>query len=101
MLAGFAGPIGPALIIATMLVAIFTVHLSKGFWNSNGGWELPITNVAAALAFAAFGYGAISVDANVPALAVLHQPSVVWAVLGLSLIGAIGSLLVKRAPAAG
>jgi putative oxidoreductase len=100
VLAGFAGPIGPALIISTMLVAIFTVHLSKGFWNSNGGWELPATNIAAAIAFATLGYGAISVDANVPALAVLHQPAVVWSVLGLSVIGAIGNLLVRKTAAA-
>lgn len=93
---GFAGPIGPALLIATMLVAIFTVHLSKGFWNSDGGWELPATNIAAAVAFATIGYGAISVDAAVPSLAVLHQPNVVWAVLGLGVVGAIGNLLVRR-----
>jgi len=96
---GFAGPVGPALIIATMLVAIFTVHISKGFWNSDGGWELPATNIAAALAFATFGFGAISVDAAIPSLAVLHQPAVVWAVLGLGVVGGIGNLLIRRSPA--
>jgi len=95
---GFAGPIGPMLVVSTMFVAIFTVHLSKGFWNSDGGWELPATNIAAALAFAAYGYGALSVDALVPSLAVLHQPAVVWAVLGLGVVGAIANLLVRRRP---
>src|SRR5437899_3635421 len=31
---GLGGPIGPALIIMVMLVAIFTVHLPNGFWNT-------------------------------------------------------------------
>ena len=96
---GFGGPIGPALIVSTMLVAIVTVPASKGFWNSDGGWELPATNIAVAIAFAMCGYGALSVDARVPALAVLHQPTVVWAVLGLSVVGAIANLLVRRSPA--
>jgi len=95
---GFAGPIGPTLVLSTMFVAIFTVHLSKGFWNSDGGWELPATNIAAALAFAACGYGALSVDALVRSLAVLHQSAVVWAVLGLGVVGAIANLLVRRDP---
>ena len=97
---GFLGPVGPALIIATMLVAIFTVHISKGFWNTDGGWELPVTNIAAAIAFASFGYGALSLDALIPATSVLHQPTVVWPVLGLGVVGAIANLLVRRAPAA-
>ena len=97
---GFLGPIGPALIIATMLVAIFTVHISKGFWNSDGGWELPVTNIAAAMAFASFGYGVLSIDALIPWTSVLHQPAVVWPVLGLGVVGAIANLLVRRVPSA-
>ena len=99
MVVGFAGPIGPMLVLSTMLVAIFTVHLSKGFWNSDGGWELPATNIAAVLTFAACGFGALSVDALVPSFAVLHQPAVVWAALALGVVGAIANLLVRRSPA--
>src|SRR5258705_8114535 len=35
--AGFLGPIGPALIILVMLVAIFSVHLPHGFFASSNG----------------------------------------------------------------
>jgi putative oxidoreductase len=95
---GLFGPVGPALVCATMLVAAVSVHLDKGFWNSDGGWELPAINFAAALAFAADGFGSFSIDANVASLEVLHQPNVVWAVLGLGLVGGIANLLIRRAP---
>jgi putative oxidoreductase len=96
--AGFLGPVGPALIGATMLVAVVTVHLDKGFWSGDGGWELNAAYVAAVLAFAAGGFGSYSIDANVPSLAVWHQSNVVWSVLGLGLIGGIANLLVRRTP---
>jgi putative oxidoreductase len=95
---GLAGAVGPALILATMLVATVTVHLPKGFWNTNGGWELPAINVAAALAFAFGGYGSLSLDAYLPQLAILHQPNIVWSVLGLGVIGGVANLLVRHAP---
>src|SRR5579859_2105539 len=36
---GLGMPLGALLIIAVMLVAISRVHWSKGFWNSQGGYE--------------------------------------------------------------
>lgn len=48
-----------------MLVALFTVHLSKGFYASDGGYELVLTLAAAAIALALAGPGAYSVDAAV------------------------------------
>jgi putative oxidoreductase len=95
---GLAGPVGPALVLATMLVAAVTVHLANGFWNSDSGWELPAINSAAVLAFAAGGFGSLSIDANLPSLAVLHQPNVVWSVLGLGAIGGVANLLIRRMP---
>src|SRR5215510_4540749 len=41
---GLLTPFAAALIIAVMLVAIVSVHLSKGFFNSNGGYEFPLVN---------------------------------------------------------
>src|SRR5471030_1645682 len=49
---GFLNPIGPALIVMVMIVAALTVHLKSGFWQANGGYELPAMNIAAALAVA-------------------------------------------------
>ncbi|MCF8567404.1 DoxX family protein [Alicyclobacillus tolerans] len=34
--AGFLTPVGSALIVITMLMAIITVHAKSGFWSPNG-----------------------------------------------------------------
>jgi putative oxidoreductase len=52
-----------ALAIATvMMVAIATVHWSKGFWSGNGGFEFNLLIVSAAAALAATGPGRFSLD---------------------------------------
>ncbi|HEU0013139.1 MAG TPA: DoxX family protein [Longimicrobium sp.] len=48
-----------------LLVALFTAHLSKGFYSQDGGYELVLMLAAAALALALTGPGAWSVDAAV------------------------------------
>jgi putative oxidoreductase len=50
-------------LIATMLTAINRVHLKNGPWVSDGGYEYNLVLIAAALALAETGPGAISVDA--------------------------------------
>src|SRR6185436_1701992 len=60
--AGFLGPVGPALIILVMLVALFTVHWPNGFFASSNGIELPLMYLTAALPLAVVGPGAYSLD---------------------------------------
>jgi putative oxidoreductase len=60
--AGLADPIGPLAIAGTMAVAS-TTHRGKGPFNAQGGWELPLTNVAAAAVLAAAGPGRYSLNA--------------------------------------
>ncbi len=60
---GFLTPLGSLGIIAAMLTAILTAHRGKGIWGTNGGSELPLTNLAIALAVAVAGPGAYSLDA--------------------------------------
>lgn len=60
---GLLTPIAAAGIIIVMIVAILGAHRGKGFFNTNGGWELPLVNIAAALAIALTGAGSISLDA--------------------------------------
>jgi putative oxidoreductase len=45
-----------------MLNAIATVHWSKGFWVTAGGYEYNLAIIAAAIAVAATGPGRFSID---------------------------------------
>jgi putative oxidoreductase len=95
---GLGGPIGPALIVMVMLVAIFSVHISKGFAQANGGYELNTLYIAAALG-AAFAPGAYTLD-RVLGLAAGWSPVAIWSTLGIGAVLAILNLLVRRpAPA--
>jgi putative oxidoreductase len=58
---GVADPIGPTVLAGTMVVASST-HLNKGPFAAAGGYELPITNVAAALCLVVAGPGRYSLD---------------------------------------
>jgi len=92
---GFLGPIGPALMIAPMLVASLTVHRGKGFFNSGGGFELPFVYAAGALAFAIIGFGALSLDAQL-GLTELWSPGLRAVVVAAGALGALASLVLRR-----
>jgi len=93
---GLGGPIGPALIIMVMLVAIFSVHISKGFAAANGGYELNTMYILAALA-PAFNLGAYALDR---ALGLTWSTGTVWTTLGAAVVLAILNLLARRPAAA-
>jgi putative oxidoreductase len=59
---GLLSPLGSLGIVASMLVATFTVHWGKGLFVTTGGPELPITNMAAAVAVAIMGPGRFALD---------------------------------------
>jgi putative oxidoreductase len=59
---GFLTPFAAAAIIAVMIAATFTVHLDKGFFAQDGGFELPLINSAVAAGVAFTGPGRYSVD---------------------------------------
>jgi putative oxidoreductase len=88
---GFLTPLAAAGIIATMLVAIWTVHLPKGFFVSAGGYEYNLLVIAGALGVAFAGPGPISIDA---ALGLPFAGST-WGLVALALgaVGATGTLL--------
>lgn len=59
--AGAGSPIGPLALAGAMSVAALT-HADKGPLMQKGGFELPATNLAAALVLLATGPGRYSVD---------------------------------------
>ena len=59
---GLLTPLGAAAVAGVMLVAIATVHIPNGFFNSAGGYEFNLTLVVTALALAFTGPGRYSLD---------------------------------------
>jgi putative oxidoreductase len=52
-----------AVLAFTMLVAIFSVHIGKGLFMSNGGYEFGMALLAVSVALFISGAGRLSVDA--------------------------------------
>jgi putative oxidoreductase len=92
---GLFGALGPAIIVMIMLVAIFSVHLHKGFFISNGGWELNSAYIACAVAIAYVGGGAYSLD-NVLGITFLNSTQSASILMGAAIVLAVLNLLVRR-----
>ena len=92
---GIGGALGPAVLIMVMLVAIATVHISKGFFSANGGWELNAAYISVALMLAFTGFGAYSLD-RVLGLNILTDPRQVWIALGAAVVLALLNVLARR-----
>lgn len=96
---GLLGPIGPAMIIAVMIVAARTVHRGKGVFYTTGGYEVPLVYAAVALGLGLTGPGSWSLDAALGLS--FTQPIFVWSVLALGAAGGLLNLAIRRpAPAA-
>jgi putative oxidoreductase len=62
---GIADPLGPIILAGTMAVASVT-HREKGPLAQDGGFELPLTNMAMALALMSSGTGALRLGPRAP-----------------------------------
>lgn len=82
---GLATPAAAAIFVSVMLVAVVTVHLSKGFFAQNGGYEYAFVLAVAALTPAFTGPGSLSLDAVLG----LERSGTVWGVAAL-LAGLVG-----------
>ena len=97
---GLLGPIGPALMLSVMVVAIATVHLPNGLFAQNNGIEVPLLYSTAAAAIALTGYGAYSLDAALGLTSIWTEASTL-AVLAAGTIGGVANLALRRpSPAA-
>ncbi len=59
---GLFGPFPAAAVTADLVVVTIAVHVPKGFWTGNGGWEFPVPLAAGAFAVALVGNGLYSLD---------------------------------------
>ena len=96
---GFLTPLGAAGAVGAMAVAINS-HWAKGFFNSKGGFEYPLTLLVVSAAIGLAGPGAYAIDA-------LFKPALpedpIFIVLGVvalltSAIAIVTSRATKRAP---
>jgi len=95
--AGLLGPVGPALLLAVMVVAIFSVHVQHGVFAATNGIEVPLLYAAAVVALAFIGPGGYSVDAALQ-IGTIWTPALVFGVLVLGVIGGALNLAARRAP---
>jgi putative oxidoreductase len=94
---GFLGPIGPALMVSVMIVAMITVHLGQGLFAPKG-IEVPFLYAVAAFGLALTGFGEYSVDALL-GVAGRWSAGFSWIVLVLGVAGAFVNLALRRRPA--
>jgi putative oxidoreductase len=96
---GFLTPLGAAGAVGAMAVAINS-HWAKGFFNSKGGFEYPLTLLVVSAAIGIAGPGAYALDA-------LFKPALpedpIFIVLGVvalltSAVAIVTSRATKRAP---
>ena len=82
---GFLTPFGSLMLIATMTVAIITVHWAKGVWLTEGGYEYNLVLMAVAFAVAGAGPGNWSLDHGLG----LDLSGTGWALIALA-VGVAG-----------
>jgi putative oxidoreductase len=92
---GLFGPVGPALMILVMIVALVVAHLGKGYFAMTNGIEFPLVYAAAALALASSGPGALSLD-RLLGLDGIWNAERIAATLVLGVAGAAITLMVRR-----
>jgi putative oxidoreductase len=96
MALGLLSPLGSVGVIAAMTTAWRLAHAGKPIWVTSGGAELPLTNIAVALAVALAGPGAWSLDAALG----LRVPSALTAVAAAgAAVGVAATAWSRPAPA--
>jgi putative oxidoreductase len=95
---GLFTPLAAAAIIGVMVVAVGSVHWTKGFFVQNGGFEYNLVLAAAALAVAFSGPGFFSLDR----LLGISWSGGSWglAALALGLLTGAAQLLARKTPPA-
>jgi putative oxidoreductase len=94
---GFLGPVGPAVMIAVMVVAAVSVHWKNGLFATTNGIELPLLYATAGVGFALSGFGRYSLDAML-GLAHNFTPAVTWVAIVVGVVGGVANLMLRKRP---
>src|SRR5262245_54983248 len=92
---GFLGPVGPALMICVMVVAMISVHWQNGLFAQKGGIEVALLYAVGAYGVALTGYGRYSLDASL-GLASRWTTGATWAWLIAGVLGGFVNLALRR-----
>ena len=91
---GFLNPIGPITMMAPMAMAYAKVHKDKPIWVTEGGAELPLTNVAMATALALHGPGRFSLDS-------LFGIKLPWPFVAMAMLATAGGIAIGASKPSG
>jgi putative oxidoreductase len=92
---GFLGPVGPALVVSVMIVAMLTVHWEHGLFATNNGVEVPLLYTTVALSLVLTGFGSYSVDAWL-GIAGRWTPTLKSIVVAAGVLGGLANVALRR-----
>lgn len=90
---GLLGPVGPAVMLAVMIVAS-SLHWKNGWFAATNGIEVPLLYGASAVALAFAGYGAYSLDALFGWTG-LWTPGLAVAATSVGVLGGVANLVLR------
>ncbi|HYW26635.1 MAG TPA: DoxX family protein [Terriglobales bacterium] len=86
---GLLTPVAALFIVGDLLIAILTIHLTRGFWNHDGGYEFPLALIGGLVALSLVGPGSLSLD-RVIRLS-LPEPATWLAIVIVVLLGVVAA----------
>ena len=95
VLLGFLGPIGPALMLAVLIVAAVSVHWPNGLFVTSNGIEHALIFGAGAFALALTGAGRFSLDALL-GIQERFTSNLAWMAIGVAVVGGVVGLIARR-----
>ena len=93
---GFLTPLAAFAIAVVMVVAIGTIHWTKGFFAMNGGYEFNLLIIASAIAIACIGPGRFSIDRAIGWDDNITGPVWAVAIVGGAVVAGLATLVVGR-----
>jgi putative oxidoreductase len=91
---GLFGPVGPAIMVSVMVVAM-SVHWGNGLFAMSNGVEVPLLYAIASVMLALTGPGARSLDALL-GLTPLWTPAVTWTALAVGILGGLANVAIRN-----